>query len=117
MISKKWLDTHLPWEQVRGVTELLEEGQELSLEAVNGTTIPYVGWVHVQFCLAGAGKKVENLGIPLLVGENDQELPIIGFNVIEELIRTSDNTPGVDCVGLIQNAFQGVIKDKVQELW
>ena len=39
--SRKWQQTHLPLEVLRNVDELLRVGEELNLEAMNGTDIPF----------------------------------------------------------------------------
>lgn len=53
--------------------------------AANGSKIPYKGYVEVKCSLA------ESLGtevtVPMLVTQGDGEQPIIGYNVIEELIK------------------------------
>ena len=41
-MSKRWKEIHLPCELVRDVSELLE-GEELNLQAANGTEISYDG--------------------------------------------------------------------------
>ena len=41
-MSKRWKEIHLPGELVRDVSELLE-GEELNLQAANGTEISYDG--------------------------------------------------------------------------
>ena len=37
VVSRKWQQTHLPLEVLRNVDELLRVGEELNLEAMNGT--------------------------------------------------------------------------------
>jgi len=84
-VSRKWQQTHLPLEVLRNVDELLRVGEELNLEAMNGTDIPFDGWIEVRFKLAGDNTTADELTVPFLVGQQDQEYPIIGFNVIEEV--------------------------------
>ena len=43
VVSRAWKQANLPFEKLRSVDELLEEGKELSLEAMNGTDIPFDG--------------------------------------------------------------------------
>ena len=47
---------------------LLGVGEELNLEAMNGTDIPFVGGIEVRFKLAGDDKTVDELTVPVLVG-------------------------------------------------
>ena len=48
VVSRKWQQTHLPLEVLRNVEELLGAGEELNLEAINGTDIPFDGWIEVR---------------------------------------------------------------------
>ena len=43
VMSRKWRQSHLPLEVLTNVEELLGAGEELNLEAMNGTDIPFVG--------------------------------------------------------------------------
>lgn len=66
--------------------ELLEEGT-LELSAANGTSIPYKGWM-ISACPGMLWLEwVTDLSryVPFLVASGDNEHPIIGFNMIEEL--------------------------------
>ncbi|KAL9967048.1 hypothetical protein ACROYT_G025206 [Oculina patagonica] len=91
VVSKYWKEINLPDEPVRDISELLGE-DELNLQAVNGTKIAYDGWIEVEFQLAGEVGYSEPLTVPILIGnENNQEYPIIGFNVIEEVIKRSSS--------------------------
>lgn len=86
VVSRKWQQTHLPQEVLRNVEELLGAGEELNLEAMNGTNIPFDGWIEIGFKLAGDDTTAHELTVPVLVGQKEQEYPIIGFNVIEEIL-------------------------------
>ena len=52
VVSRKWQQTHLLLEVLRNVEELLTTTEELDLEAMNGTDIPFDGWIKVRFKLA-----------------------------------------------------------------
>uniref|UniRef100_A0A8C1WAH7 Gypsy retrotransposon integrase-like protein 1 n=1 Tax=Cyprinus carpio TaxID=7962 RepID=A0A8C1WAH7_CYPCA len=91
IVGSEWKKRHLPDTEVRPVRELLEEG-ELNLTAANGTSIPYEGWMEVEFCLSG-NTETEGGGThllaPILITSSELEKPIIGFNVIEELVQAN----------------------------
>lgn len=91
VVSKHWKEINLPNEPVRDISELLGE-DGLNLQAVNGTKIAYDGWIEVEFQLVGEDGYSEPLTVPILIGsEDNQEYPIIGFNVIEEVIKRSSS--------------------------
>ena len=73
--------------------KLLGAGEELNLEAMNGTDIPFAGWIEVRFKLAGDDTTVDELTVPVLVGQKEQEYPIIGYNVIEEVLSQHSENP------------------------
>ena len=115
VVSRKWQQTHLPLEVLRNVDELLRVGEELNLEAMNGTDIPFDGWIEVRFKLAGDNTTADELTVPFLVGQQDQEYPITGFNVIEEVLRTHSGNFQV-ANAIIQQSFPSVHHTKVGAL-
>ena len=86
VVSRKWQQTHLPLKVLRNV-------EELNLEAMNGTDIPFDGWIEVKFKLAGDDTTADELTVPVLVGRKEQEYMIIGFNVIEEILSQHRENP------------------------
>ena len=115
VVSRKWQQTHLPLEVLRNVDELLRVGEELNLEAMNGTDIPFDGWIEVGFNLAGDKTTADELTVPFLVGQQDHEYPIIGFNVMEEVLRTHSGNFQVANT-IIQQSFPSVHHTKVGAL-
>ena len=72
---------------LRDVAELVDPLDPLQIEAANGTEMPYIGWLEVSFKLTASDRE---LLIPMLVLKgNQQQCPIIGFNVIEHLVLDS----------------------------
>ena len=89
------------------VEELLGAGEELNLEAMNGTDILFDGWIGVRLKLAGDDTTADELRVPVLVGQKEQEYSIIGFNVIEEILsQHSKNSQAVS--DIIQQSFPSV---------
>lgn len=87
IIPAQWRANHLPGLNLRPLSELLG-GEELSLTAANGSPIPYDGWLEVTFGLtAGRGHVIS---VPVLVTRSTTEVPIIGYNVIEEVVKGGD---------------------------
>ena len=91
---------------LRNVKELFGAGEELNLEAMNGTDILFDGWIEVRFKLAGDDTTADELRVPLLVGQKEQEYPIIRFNVIEILSQHGENSQAVS--DIIQQSFPSV---------
>ena len=87
-------------------SEVLGE-HELDLQVANGTAFLYDGRIEVEFQLVEEYGQSEPITVPILVGRRDnQEYLIIGFNVIEEVVKQGssiDTKHGVTC--LVQTAF------------
>ena len=67
------------------ISDLLLD-QKLDLKAANGTEIKYIRWTPIEFCLSNSCEE-NKITVLFLVTETDIKLPIVGFNVIELLIR------------------------------
>jgi len=93
VLSKNYLAKHFPTLEVRPIADLLGDNS-LDLRAANGTEIPYAGWVEITFELYK--DNTHNVLVPFLVSTQQLDLPIIGYNVIEEIVKgysvDSDNT-------------------------
>ena len=90
-------------------------GEELNLEGMNGTDIPFDGWIQVRFKLAGDDTTVDELTVPVLVGRKEQEFPNIGFNVIEEILHQHSENPQA-ASNIIQQSFPSVHHTQVGAL-
>ena len=84
MVSKEFLQGTFPDAQVRDISELSEA--ELDITAANGETIPYIGWVQLNFQLS-QGQPL--LQVPFLVMMKRLNLPLIGYNVIEHCVKSN----------------------------
>lgn len=64
--------------------------------AANNTEIPFIGWVEVNFQLDGGPFPTPLLKVPMLVSSDltVAEDPIIGYNVIEEVVKRIEDAPG-----------------------
>ena len=83
VISKEYIDRNLPQSKLKDISELIN--CELKLTAANGTQIPYLGWTEIDFTTTNK----ENLIVPFLVVKESIGLPLIGYNVIEELVTNN----------------------------
>uniref|UniRef100_A0A8C5PSX6 ribonuclease H n=1 Tax=Leptobrachium leishanense TaxID=445787 RepID=A0A8C5PSX6_9ANUR len=113
LVNDGWRKQYLPHTTIRPIEELLGPGTLTGL-AANQTEIPFLGWIEVRFQLVGESASVETLTVPILVSEDPQvaENPIIGFNVIEELIsqekRVAETSASV--IQMMSRAFSVTAK-------
>ena len=94
---------------------MLGAGEELNLESMSGTDIPFDGWIEVRFKLAGDDTTADELTVPVLVGRKEQEYPIVGFNVIEEILSQHSENPQAAST-IIQQLFPTVHHTQVGAL-
>ena len=102
VVSLDFVKGILPDVVIRDVQELVSTN--LQVKAANGSAIPYLGWIDVQFDLETQGGPSYPYQVPFLVTEEDVPEPIIGFNVIREVILNAQNVPGI-CHALV-TSFQ-----------
>jgi len=57
----------------------------LDLKAVNGTEIPYEGWIEVSFRLVTPHDK-HGMLVPFLVSKDTLDHLIVRYNLIEEIV-------------------------------
>ena len=85
LVDRRWLRRHFPGKKIESVSEFLKrEGvKELKLRAANATEIKLDGVVVVNFSLK---EGEEGIAVPMLVASENIAQPILGYNVIEDLI-------------------------------
>ena len=117
--SKGWLGENLPMLNLRNIEELLGEEAGLNLIGANGGPIPFEGWVEVQFQLASSTQAAAPITVPLLVARDELEYPIIGYNVIEEVVKGRDQMGERNADSLreiMSSAFSEVERENVTAL-
>ena len=83
LISKRFLDTNFPNVNLRDVSELID--CQLNVNAANGVEIPYKGWAEIEVKLTSTQ---EPIIVPFLVTSETIDVPLVGFNVIEEFMNS-----------------------------
>ncbi|KAL6468412.1 hypothetical protein MHYP_G00240890 [Metynnis hypsauchen] len=107
ILDRKWRQMYLPDHTVRPLSELMGT-KPLSVLAVNGETVPFDGWVEVTVNLPGNSDPDLSIQVPFLVGSMPLERPILGFNVIEQLIKGQQS--GTKTLATIANLLRGAME-------
>ena len=107
IVSKTFLTEYYPNKPRRDLSEQVET--DLKLTAANGSVISYTGWVELTFSLSFESPQVQ---VPFLVTTETMEYPIIGYNVIEEVIKSKHD----NVISDIQSSFDRIDKDGAQTL-
>ena len=85
------------------------------MQAANGTDIPYCGWVEIGVRLTNENEA--EIRVPFLVTEEDIEQPIIGFNVIELMVKnTEGEVDGDKLLGRMMKSFHRSRDSDIQAL-
>ncbi len=67
----------------------------LKVSAINGEIIPFSGWVEATVSLPGHDGTLYSIQVPFLVSQLQLERPLLGFNVISELITGPRDREGI----------------------
>ena len=105
IVSEQFLKHNFPGTNLRNISELIE--CELNVTAANGTPIPYKGWAELRFTLS---KYNEPIIVPFLVSQESIDLPLVGFNVIEECMKIDR------CETDLSNVFPSVPSENISSL-
>lgn len=87
MVDREWKEKYLPSVEVRPLRELLGCQDDLKVYAVNGDLIPFDGWAVITVNLLGNEDPSLSINVPFLVSKMPIERPLLGFNLVEELIQ------------------------------
>lgn len=106
IIDHTWKNKYLPEKEIRPLSELMDE--ELSVTAVTGEAVPYDGWMEVVVNLQGNNDPDLSIRVPFLVSRLDLERPLVGFNVIQELIKSNESRPKI--MSILVNLLTGALE-------
>lgn len=97
MIDKSWKEKYLPNTPIRPLSEIFDEREELEVHAVNGEVLPFDGWVLIAVSFSGNGALSQSIMVPFLICSIPLAQPLLGFNVLEEVIqnRTKELVPAL----------------------
>ncbi len=99
--------------KIKNVEELLGVQNSVELKAANGTPIPYCGWVELSVRL---DETQPDILVPFLVTKENIGPPIIGFNVIELIIKEATLNSNETFVQSIKKSFDTCKGENVQAL-
>lgn len=82
VVTEEWWRDRLPEVPLQVVEDLIE--RELKVAAANQAEMPYIGWIQIELQLTA---KSPTISVPFLVSTDDLREPIIGSNVIGEVME------------------------------
>ena len=114
IVSEDFLESQLPTVQRRDIKQLLGTEGSVSVQAANGTDIPYGGWVEIGFRLTNENET--EIRVPFLVTKENIEQRIIGFNVIELMVRNTESKEDDVLLGRMSRSFKMSTSGDMQAL-
>ena len=106
LLSLRWLKRNLQDFQIEDISTVMDG--ELEVEGVNGKSIPYVGIVRLPVDIGNFA-----LEVPFLVTQEQIVDPIIGFNVLQEMIGETEADQGISN---LRHAFQHLTEAQTEAL-
>lgn len=103
MVGRHWVEKELPNVRVQPLEILLTDGP-LEVSAANGTDVPFDGWIDVTLEIVSVNHGTVAVQVPMLVGQGCISSPLLGSNVIVEIIKKNEQTDGMDISSLLKFA-------------
>lgn len=104
VIGKDWVEKHLSDVKIQPLNSLVPE--PLYVIAANGSSIPFEGWIDVHLDILSTSQGQMSIQVPFLVSQSCLDHPLLGVNVITELIRENcDMTGSVNLSVLLSEAL------------
>jgi len=114
-VCEGFLKSQLSSVQIQDVEQLLGSNGSISLQAANGAGIPYCGWAEIGVRLSNENEA--EIRVPFLVTKEDIEQPIIGFNVIELMVKNTEGEVHKDkLLGRMMKSFHQSRDSDIQAL-
>lgn len=115
IVEKSWVQTALPNVKIQPLESLLSD-HPLKVTAANGTDVPFEGWIEVLLEITSSLYGSVSLYVPMLVSQQSVSTPLLGFNVIQEIIMgNGDKTDNISLVDLLSETLK-VQKCNVESL-
>lgn len=106
IVEKSWVETVLPNVKIQPLESLLSD-HPLKVTAANGTDVPFEGWIDVLLEITSAQHGSVSLYVPMLVSQQSISTPLLGFNVIQEVIMgNKDKSDTISLVDLLSETLK-----------
>ena len=109
-VGAKWMKENFPEKEIKDVSELL--GEELFLKVANNSTMDYTGYTEMVFMMSDSA---EPLLVPFLVVP-EVTMPIIGNNVIEEVIKSESSKGNYEVTQVLSKALKNIGRKQIEGL-
>ena len=104
MTDHEWVCENVPDAEIRPVSDFLEQDEQVKFLAANNTEVPIIGAVVLDFTLGDC-----SFPVPFVVTSGSLSQPIVGFNVMEHIIRSGNPSTLVSTLQQAMNVSVGQI--------
>ena len=103
VISGHGMSQYFPDIPIRRTEDFLGTETEINLVVASETQIPYKGWAELDFRILDNQSDINVNIVPFLVTAESIDMPIIGFNVIEQIVSndSADNPDFDSCISKV----------------
>ena len=103
VISGQDMSQYFPDIPTGKIEDFLGTETEINIVAANGTEIPYREWAELDFQIPDNQSDINVIKVPFLVAAESIDMPITGFNVIEQIVSNdcTDNQDFESCFSKI----------------
>ena len=111
LVNEEWVLREFKNIEIQPIENFISDGSDISLKAANNTDVSIEGVVTLDFRLPNSN---QTFVVPFIVTKETLSNPILGFNVIEHLLKTSDNA---DNNNLLENIFPSLNSTKIESVF
>ena len=87
LISEQTIEKYFLYLEIKNISEPLNPNDDLDLLTADRTAIPCQGWAEIDLNIDPTRENPEfQIRVPFLVTSETLDYPIIGYNVIQEII-------------------------------
>lgn len=107
LVCEKWLNQNTDNIEIKSVSSLM--GVDIEVEGVGNSSIPYLGYVDLNFRMGDT-----TLEVPFLVSNEDLIQPLIGYNIIEVVTKMANETDSAQIA--LKEGFQHLSEPVLENL-
>lgn len=88
MAERAWIEKAVPNIKIQPLKSLLSD-QPLGIAAANGTDVLFDAWADIDLQICSENYRCVTFEVPVLVSQDSPSCPLLGSNVIVELVKTN----------------------------
>lgn len=95
IVGRDWVEKESTHVKIQPLETLLTDSP-LEVAAANSTYVPFYGLIDVTLEIVSVNHGTVAVQVPVLIGQSCVNCPLLGSNVIEEVITENDQTDDIN---------------------